>query len=417
MAITGPFNKLSFNTTKLYKYQTWYRQDAPYRAPLTYTMVKRFSYAGSNAIGQSWDGFAGVSSFDVANSSPCRVEALNKAYDSFRGKVYEQEALIGLNVAERKSAMTMMAQRAGKVMKFARALARGRLGEACEALDLTVVLKRKNSVVVKKPRIVNDRLWRSAKAREARRDAHRRMVMERNDGSSREPSFYFAGNRTRRVLRRTPDTVELRFKRGAKSFGDNYLEFHFGWEPLVKDIWSAAHIALEDPFKSLGKRFRSAGSAEGVTTLNNPTGQYSVWRRLTWKESVHLRANVLVTNPNLHQLQQLGLLNPAVVLWELVPYSFVLDWFVNVGQTLNSYTDFAGLTLSYSSSTRLIRCKEERFYNYPLVPYPRGTVDHVTLVRTLGIPKPQLAFKEVKLPSVTRGLTAVSLLTQFLRRV
>jgi hypothetical protein len=362
-------------------------------------------------------GTANTASFNVADSSPVRVEALNKAYDSFRGKVYEQEALIGLNVAERKQAMSMMASRSTKILKFARALSKFRLGEACEALDLTVISKRKTSVVVKRPRIVNDRLWRSAKAREERRERHRRTVKDSDDGGSREPSFFISGNRTRRVLRRTPDTVELRFKRGAKSFGDNYLEFHFGWEPLVKDIWSAAHIALEDPFKGLGKRFKSAATAKGVTTLGNKNSRYAVWRELTWKESVCLRANIQVTNPNLHQLQQMGLLNPAVVLWELVPYSFVLDWFVNVGDTLSSFTDFAGLTLSYSSSTRLIRCKENKFYNYPWVPYPRGTVDHVSLVRSLGIPKPQLAFKEVKLPSVTRGLTAVSLLTQFLRRV
>jgi hypothetical protein len=43
-------------------------------------------------------------------------------------------------------------------------------------------------------------------------------------------------------------------------------------------------------------------------------------------------------------LAQTGIDNPALLAWELLPYSFVVDWFLPVGNYLQSLTDFAGFT-------------------------------------------------------------------------
>lgn len=41
--------------------------------------------------------------------------------------------------------------------------------------------------------------------------------------------------------------------------------------------------------------------------------------------------------------QQLGLTNPALLAWELIPYSFVVDWFLNVGDFLEASQVIKGL--------------------------------------------------------------------------
>lgn len=48
-------------------------------------------------------------------------------------------------------------------------------------------------------------------------------------------------------------------------------------------------------------------------------------------------------NPGLRQLNGLGLLNPALLWWELLPYSFVVDWFLPVGDVLTSLTAGIGM--------------------------------------------------------------------------
>jgi hypothetical protein len=39
-----------------------------------------------------------------------------------------------------------------------------------------------------------------------------------------------------------------------------------------------------------------------------------------------------------------GLTNPLIVAWELVPFSFVADWFLPIGKTLENLTATNGLT-------------------------------------------------------------------------
>lgn len=413
MPITGPFQK-TVTTSVYYRYQKWYRQPAPYATPLPYDLVVRTSAAGSNSIGQSWAGNASDASFNTADSSPLRVQVINLAYQRFKEQVNEQSAFLSVNLAERKQAVDMMAQRAGKVLRFAKAIKSFRLGEACEALGLVIVSRTKTRVVVKRPRYVNNRLWRSAKDREARRNEQRARVRAGNN--SDEYNFYGTGSRTRRILRRADNTVELRIKRNAKSFADNFLEFHFGWEPLVKDIWASANIYLEDPFKGLGKKVKASAKAS-VKSGGFPVYNYTFGTVNSWTESVVLRANTIVTNPNLRQAEQLGLLNPAVLLYELIPFSFVVNWFVNVEQILSVPTDFAGISFQYASTTRLIKLEEQSYYKYGAIMAPHRNRWHLSLQRVNGISKPELAIRPFKWPSVTRGLTAVSLLAQFLRSV
>lgn len=64
-----------------------------------------------------------------------------------------------------------------------------------------------------------------------------------------------------------------------------------------------------------------------------------------------MQTRVRVTNPNLLLFNQLGLVNPAYVLWDAVPFSFVADWFLPVGRYLQSYSDWVGLHLDDPMTT------------------------------------------------------------------
>jgi len=62
---------------------------------------------------------------------------------------------------------------------------------------------------------------------------------------------------------------------------------------------------------------------------------------------------VEASNTTLMRLEQFGLANPAALAWELIPFSFVADWFVGVGDYLNAQTALLGLTVVDGGTSQL----------------------------------------------------------------
>lgn len=194
----------------------------------------------------------------------------------------------------------------------------------------------------------------------------------------------------------------------AKDVSGLWLEFHFGWEPLIKDIHSAVEILQADVSPSIA---RGVGST--TTTTGSVSAKDKWWNsRVRNKFIAKIQAEVSVTNPNLHRAAQLGLINPASVAWELIPFSFLVDWFIPVGQFLNSWTDFAGLKLDNAFTTVYLRADSQEWLYYPGRPDLTSYLDSegAGVYRSLGVAVPFPVFKEFKGFSVTRGATAIALL-------
>lgn len=206
-------------------------------------------------------------------------------------------------------------------------------------------------------------------------------------------------------------------KPGAKYFANNWLEYHFGWEPLIKDIGAAIETIQQphpEPLYILAKAHSNEQWKidDGAVFWSRNRYSYDTWCRIA--------AWVTVENPNLFLANQLGFVNPLSVAWELVPFSFVVDWFANVGQVLNSLTDFYGLTISgdYHSTKQVADLTQQNksydtFQQRDIVRTTEWKSVYVT--RQLGIPGPTLTVKPFKGLSPTRGLTAISLLLQQMR--
>jgi hypothetical protein len=209
--------------------------------------------------------------------------------------------------------------------------------------------------------------------------------------------------------------IAKNLKRESKAFANNFLEYHFGWEPLVKDIYAATE-SVTNPFKP--KRYRGRGRySDQVVSYGNG----SMFITKTESKCQH-QADISVSNPNALLMSQLGLVNPASVVWEAVKFSFVVDWFANVGQVLSSMTDFVGLSLtnSFTSTSQKITVDEYYYSWSSSVPSVRLLTQHIVtqgvyVNRSLGITGPVLAIKPFKGLSVTRGATAIALLLQQMR--
>lgn len=89
-----------------------------------------------------------------------------------------------------------------------------------------------------------------------------------------------------------------------------WLETVFGWVPLLQSIYDSMEV--------LGRDYRTDRRSRASDASNG------------------MRAGVVAefrTN-DINRFSKLGIINPAEILWDLVPFSFVLDWFVPIANSI-----------------------------------------------------------------------------------
>jgi hypothetical protein len=196
-----------------------------------------------------------------------------------------------------------------------------------------------------------------------------------------------------------------------KKFADNYLEYSFGWAPLMSDIGSAVDV-LQKGVPPVTIRGRGKNRTKG--TQHDPSiGKVAYWSA---EYRVQLMCQVRVNNPNLFLANQLGFVNPASIAWELVPFSFVVDYFINVNDFLSSFTDLWGVELinPFETDKFLSESKESR--QSPTDPLEVWAGRCESISRVIGpFPGPTLRVRKPWVLSPKRAATSVALLLQFLK--
>lgn len=122
-----------------------------------------------------------------------------------------------------------------------------------------------------------------------------------------------------------------------------WLELQYGWKPLLQDVHDAAETLAKhietDPWHS-----KITGSARGsevrfnFTKSDFPVSKGSQTDDTSAKFTLYMRLD----SKSRSILAQTGISNPALLAWELLPYSFVVDWFIPVGNYLQSLNEFDG---------------------------------------------------------------------------
>lgn len=159
---------------------------------------------------------------------------------------------------------------------------------------------------------------------------------------------------------RLGDVAELlNLKRGTRH--KSWLEYKYGWMPLLMDVKQSAEFFAQREVGRLPRfhvKAKETFAFERILEIpyapygsSTPTEVQS--RSLIGTGEVRVKIWFEITNSNYSAAQQLGLTNPALVAWELVPFSFVFDWFVSVGDYLLALTSLDGIAVlrSMRSST------------------------------------------------------------------
>lgn len=145
---------------------------------------------------------------------------------------------------------------------------------------------------------------------------------------------YYRGVKKRLRRRKKP-------KDRSKIVSDTWLEYMYGWRPLVNDARNAAKLLTAEPYQKF-KQLTARASEKWHGEVDN-TSFYSpsliTYRVRCWQEnevSVRYIGAIGAENSPPGFPEQLGLSwsNVLPTAWELIPYSFLVDYFSNVGDVI-----------------------------------------------------------------------------------
>lgn len=129
-----------------------------------------------------------------------------------------------------------------------------------------------------------------------------------------------------------------------KAVADWWLELQYGWKPLLSDVVGSAELLAQKNIREVRNRVsKSASKSNSIFSDSGiasfPRKKWRISRRVTCKYVAYYS-----TSEVNHTLAQVGITNPLYIAWELVPWSFVVDWFIPIGNYINSLDATNGLT-------------------------------------------------------------------------
>jgi len=163
-------------------------------------------------------------------------------------------------------------------------------------------------------------------------------------------------------------------KLSGKELANNWLELQYGWKPLLQDV--------QGVMQSLAQLNIGNASVQDVSAFATSDERYST--PLTQNTGGVIYAagtSVRIINSRCKYslryrvddhakafLRQTGFLNPINLAWEVLPWSFVVDWFLPIGNYLQGINAWEGLTFldghmtQFTQEILICDCRGSGFY-------------------------------------------------------
>lgn len=153
-----------------------------------------------------------------------------------------------------------------------------------------------------------------------------------------------------------------KFRQAFNTLGANWRDYPSSWlgwnyaaKPLLGDVYGMLQL-LRDPARLSDWVI----TVKGVTKRENVYTDVSV-RQQTYPsshvfvertfEGCFVRLDYIPDNTFVAHLANVGLSNPLEIVWELVPFSFVADWFLPIGDWFSSFDAALGYEFLSGSYT------------------------------------------------------------------
>lgn len=179
----------------------------------------------------------------------------------------------------------------------------------------------------------------------------------------------------------------------AKSAGDEYLNYQFGWAPIVRDLRKFAYVVkhhnriISNYVKGSGRKIQRRYEFPGSTTngsgsgITSGTPTVNAYYQFQWTKTDSLRFSgafryhVPLSSEGASRLAEfeskanhlLGVRLTPEVVWNLSPWSWAADWFGNVGDVMHNISTLGhdGLVMQYgyiASKSEVVKHVQSQLY-------------------------------------------------------
>jgi hypothetical protein len=213
----------------------------------------------------------------------------------------------------------------------------------------------------------------------------------------------------------------------TSALANGWCEYTYGWSPLINDIRNVANNIVGFTRNSLVLKASATRSLEKTSSV---TGSYGNWTgpvRLRYQGFVRVQFGVRLWTSFDVDLARWTSLNPLSVAWELMPYSFVYDWVLDIGSYLRNLETsliYRGLfrdgyvsTLErYDASSTVSNTRKLSGTGNSVTMVSQGALEYCTFSRDLLYTMPTPRFPRVTADlGSSRLLSAAALLRQLIR--
>lgn len=130
----------------------------------------------------------------------------------------------------------------------------------------------------------------------------------------------------------------------SKLISEIWLSYKYGWLPAYMDVYAYLQYTTRR-FDEM--TFKARKTRKETSRARLVSSDYIVWTtmRREWRAEVSVTAKV--SDSSAFDLTRITSLNPISIAWELVPFSFVVDWFYDVGGWLQLQEAALGSGLTF----------------------------------------------------------------------
>lgn len=152
----------------------------------------------------------------------------------------------------------------------------------------------------------------------------------------------------------------------SATLSNAWLELTYGWRPFMQDLYGSVEAIVDAGLGHDASRCTVKASVKDVETSrfdlsmtsewiseSVPTASFSMRRVDT--HTCHVSLTYVLANEILYSMAQMGITNPAELAWERIPFSFVVDWFLPVGNFLQTLDADFGMRFIGGSVGKMTR--------------------------------------------------------------
>lgn len=167
----------------------------------------------------------------------------------------------------------------------------------------------------------------------------------------------------------------------TRASANAWLSLQYGWIPLLSDVKNAAETLAENLNLEENREIRVTATARMQDRIRTPNRSMSTTPPLTadklLEQEESCRGVWRCKPTSWNSVGSFGVLNPASVAWELLPLSFVVDWFLPIGRYLEGLDvpmrfQHLGGTIGYRRKVRV------NYTNWMYYGVPQPAASHST---------------------------------------